>query len=102
VNVATGSGLVVSKTVPAGSYAINAKVQLRNLDDDDEARPICSLFVGESELANIVDSAGEDVLDEMDAVNEGETAALQAVIPNFGGGEIQVGCAGNRGAGRRG
>ena len=41
MNPESGNVVIVSKDVPAGSYAINAKVSLHNIDDDDWANASC-------------------------------------------------------------
>jgi len=82
---------VVSKNVPAGSYAINAKAALRNVDDDDDATVICSLYAGDL----VVDKSFFIVLTERTleiTPTETRNFALQAVVPNFGGGAIKVSC----------
>jgi len=82
---------VVSKTVPGGSYAINAKAALRNADDDDDATVVCFLYAGDLQ----VDSSFFVSLTERElGVTPTETRnfALQGVVPNFGGGEIEVRC----------
>ena len=82
---------VVSKNVPAGSYAINAKAALRNADDDDDATVLCYLYAGDLQ----VDQSFFMVLTERTLeVEPTETRnfALQGVVPNFGGGAIKVSC----------
>ena len=83
--------VVVSKVVPAGSYAINAKAALRNADDDDDATVLCYLYAGDLQ----VDQSFFMVLTERTLeVEPTETRnfALQGVVPNFGGGPIKVSC----------
>jgi hypothetical protein len=82
---------VVSKNVPAGSYAVNAKAALRNADDDDEALVVCNLYAGDL----LVDQSFFIVLTERTLEiepTETRNFALQAVVPNFGGGAIKVSC----------
>jgi hypothetical protein len=83
-----GSVVAVSKNVPAGTYAINAKVHLDNIDDDDSSFAGCSLNTNGTQI----DSGGIDRLDEYLEVNESEQYALQAVVVGFGGGAITVRC----------
>jgi hypothetical protein len=78
---------VVSKTVPAGAYAINAKVDLTNLDDNDVGEGSCLLFVG----GTTVDTSADHVLDQKDEVSSSDTVPLQGVT-NFNGGDIQILC----------
>ena len=51
---------VVTKDVPPGSYAINAKVSLENEDDDDPATVRCQLHAG----GNVVDEGTQEKLEE--------------------------------------
>jgi hypothetical protein len=83
-----GIVVVVSKNVPAGSYAINAKVHLDNIDDDDSSFAGCFLSAG----GTSIDRGGIDRLDENLEVNQSEQYALQAVVAGFGGGAITVQC----------
>jgi hypothetical protein len=78
--------------VPAGSYAINAKGNLRNADDDDEAFVFCQLYAGDI----AVDDTNAMILTEEDLAgspDESRQFSLQAVVPNFGGGPVSVKCA---------
>jgi hypothetical protein len=83
-----GSVVVVSKNVPAGSYAISATVRLDNKDDNDSSFAGCSLSSGGTLLV----SGGIDRLDEALAVNASESYPMQAVVDGFNGGEITVRC----------
>jgi hypothetical protein len=76
-----GNVVVVSKNVPAGSYAINATVRLDNKDDDDSSFASCSLHAG----GTLIDFGGLDRLDEDLAVNLSELYPMQAVVDGFGG-----------------
>lgn len=85
---------IVSKNVPAGSYAINAKVSLVNKDDDDWGDADCQLRAG----GTIVDSGSDVLLGHLfdgqteDSVGHSEEYPLQAVVTNFGGGAITINC----------
>ena len=86
---------VVSKQVPAGSYAINAKVYLQNQDDDNSADVGCSLRAS----GNVIDAGIPERLGENLRVNPPESDInitepypLQAVVTNFGGGAITINC----------
>lgn len=83
-----GSVDVVSKNVPAGSYAISATVRLNNKDDNDSSVTSCSLLAGGTLLVH----EGIDRLDEFLAVNESEAYPMQAVVDGFNGGAITVQC----------
>jgi len=85
--------VVVSKVVPAGSYAINAKVSLQNKDDDDVANTDCALkaggaFVNVSSLLTLGPNTGGQ---ELDHVGDSKELPLQGDVANFGGGAIAVG-----------
>jgi hypothetical protein len=78
--------------VPAGSYAINAKGNLVNADDDDEARVVCQLYAGD---IAVDDNTFSMILAEKEpAGSPGDRSqfSLQAVVPNFGGGTVSVKC----------
>jgi hypothetical protein len=80
--------VVVSKNVPAGSYAISATVRLDNKDDNDSSFAGCSLSSGGTLLVN----GGIDRLDEVLAVNASESYPMQAFVDGFNGGAITVQC----------
>jgi hypothetical protein len=82
-----GDAVVLSKTVPAGNYAVNAKVVLHNVDDDDSAFGSCGLRA--SGVA--VDDAGSIKL-EQDLDLDTASVALQATLANYGGGAIDIRC----------
>jgi hypothetical protein len=82
---------VAFEQVPAGSYAINAKGNLRNVDDDDEALVFCQLHAGDL----VVDETFFIVLTERTleiTPTETRQFSLQGVVPNFGGGAVSVKC----------
>jgi hypothetical protein len=86
---------VVTMLVPAGSYAINAKVSLENQDDDDPATVHCQLHAG----GNVVDEGTIEKLEENPRINApdsiiniSESYPLQAVVRDFGGGAIRINC----------
>lgn len=86
---------VVTKDVPPGNYAINAKVSLGNEDDDDPAEAGCQLRAG----GNIIDENWFDRLGESppanpseSVINTSESYPLQAVVANFDGGAITIHC----------
>lgn len=79
--------VVVAKVVPSGSYAVNAKLTLDNVDDDDHAFAGCRLRAA----GVTVDDSETFKLEEYLDVNS-ESIALQAVLPNFGGGTIDIQC----------
>lgn len=86
--------VVVSKVVPAGSYAINAKVSLQNKDDDDVANTDCALkaggaFVNVSSLLTLGPNTGGQ---ELDHVGDSKELPLQGDVANFGGGAIALEC----------
>jgi hypothetical protein len=83
-----GSVVVVSKNVPAGSYAISATVRLDNKDDNDSSFAGCSLHAG----GTMIHLGGIDRLDEHVAVNHSESYPMQAVVDGFNGGAITVQC----------
>lgn len=81
---------VISKNVPAGSYAINASVTLRNWDDDDVATGVyCVLRAGGTTLQR---APSESTLDERGAIGYEEAVALQGTLNNFAGGQLDVSC----------
>ncbi|MEJ7875758.1 MAG: hypothetical protein WKF62_03785 [Solirubrobacterales bacterium] len=81
---------VISKTVPAGSYVINASLTLRNWDDDDVATGVyCLLRAGGTSLQR---APAESTLDERGAIGYEEAVALQGTVSNFGGGQLDVSC----------
>jgi hypothetical protein len=77
--------VVLAKVVPAGSYAVNAKVTLESVDDDDHSFASCNLRAA----GVTVDDSETVKLEEYLDVNS-ESIALQAVLPNFGGGSIDI------------
>lgn len=78
-----GSVVVVSKTVPAGSYAINAKLSLnRGIDDAD-----FDCFLRAQGIGNIDESKATL---QLESINE--TLALQGSLSNYAGGTIDVTC----------
>lgn len=82
---------VLSLLVPAGSYAINAKVWISNADDDDIAQVSCQLKAGGTTL----DSGALTSLEELSSFHTpaNETVyPLQAVARDFGTGVITVNC----------
>lgn len=79
--------VVLAKVVPPGSYAVNAKVTLDNVDDDDYTFAGCKLRAA----GFTVDDGEAFKLEEYLDVNS-ESIALQAVLPNFGGGTIDIQC----------
>jgi hypothetical protein len=83
-----GSVVVVSKNVPAGSYAISATVRLDNKDDNDSSFAGCSMHAG----GTMIHLGGIDRLDEQVAVNHSESYPMQAVVDGFNGGAITVQC----------
>jgi hypothetical protein len=85
--------VIVSKDVPAGSYAINAKVSLHNIDDDDWTNASCQLRAGGSvvERGSLL-TMGINGGQEADAVASTEEYPLQAVVAGFGGGAITIIC----------
>lgn len=87
--------VVVAKVVPSGSYAVNAKLTLDNVDDDDYTFAGCRLRAA----GVTVDDSGTFRLEEYLDVNS-ESIALQATLSNFGGGTLDIQCA-NAGASDR-
>jgi hypothetical protein len=90
-----GNVRVVSKAVPAGSYAVNANVQLRNADDDDDAIVGCSLFYSGTIIATSTDEVlvewnGGLITDDED--NRSEPFPFQTVLSDVSGGTISVRC----------
>jgi hypothetical protein len=84
--------------VPAGSYAVNADVQLRNVDDDDDAIVGCSLLYGGTIIATssadvLVEWNGGLVTDDED--NRSEPFPFQTVLSDVSGGAITVKCLNN-------
>jgi hypothetical protein len=86
--------VVASKNVPAGSYAINAKVSLENVDDDDVANAYCKLTTGGTtvDLSSLQTPGINTGAQELDAVGNSEEIPLQGVAANFGGGTIALNC----------
>jgi hypothetical protein len=93
MNPEAGNVVIVSKDVPAGSYAINAKVSLHNIDDDDWTNASCQLRAGGSvvERGSLL-TMGINGGQEADAVASTEEYSLQAVVAGFGGGAITINC----------
>jgi hypothetical protein len=84
-----GEVLVLSETVPAGSYAINAKAVVENgVADTDDATFACRMFAGAS--PTFIDSALVDIPDDGETFFA--TLALQATLTGFAGGAIEVRC----------
>jgi hypothetical protein len=86
---------VVSKDVPAGSYAVNANVQLRNVDDNDDAIVGCSLLYSGTIIATstsdvLVEWNGGFITDDED--NRSEPFPFQTVLSDVSGGAITVKC----------
>jgi hypothetical protein len=86
---------VVTMLVPPGSYAINAKVSLANMDDDDAAYVGCDLHAG----GNVVDKGTPEQLSQSPRINApesddniSESYPLQAVVRDFGVGAIRINC----------
>jgi hypothetical protein len=86
---------ILSKTVPAGNYAINAKVALENIDDDDVANADCDLRAGGTVVDQTVpvitlgiNVGGQD----LDQVANSQEIPLQATLKDFGGGAITINC----------
>lgn len=82
------SKTILTKDVPAGSYVINAKMDLSNGDDDDTAFTGCSLYAGGA----LLDFANTILEEDSFRVGSVEAVALQGVAANFGGGQINVKC----------
>jgi hypothetical protein len=83
-----GNIVVVSKQVPAGNYAINAKGILANMDEDDVGVGHCQLEANGGQ----VDIQLPPQLDEKFAIGSEEAFALQGVLKDFGGGQIAMRC----------
>jgi hypothetical protein len=86
---------VVSKDVPAGSYAVNANVQLRNVDDNDDAIVGCSLLYSGTIIATstsdvLVEWNGGFITDDED--NRSGPFPFQTVLSDVSGGAITVMC----------
>jgi hypothetical protein len=79
--------VVLAKIVPPGNYAVNAKLTLDNIDDDDYTFVGCRLRAA----GVTVDDSGTFKLEEYLDVNS-ESIALQAALPNFGGGTLDIQC----------
>ncbi|HEX5699468.1 MAG TPA: hypothetical protein VFX77_02380, partial [Rubrobacter sp.] len=86
---------VVTMLVPPGSYVINAKVSLENMDDDDSAFVGCDLHAG----GNRVDMGSPERLSQSPRINApdsdtniSESYPLQAVVRDFGGESIRINC----------
>jgi hypothetical protein len=84
---------VITKDVPPGSYAINAKVSLEN--EDDSAHVGCELHAG----GNVIDKGSPERLSENPRINApesdtnvSESYPFQAVVRDFGGGAIRINC----------
>jgi hypothetical protein len=91
---------VLSKQLPAGSYAVNAKVSLENMDDDDSADVGCWLHTG-AEVGSgvVIDQGPRERLSENPHINApesdiniSESYPFQAVLSSFGGGAITITC----------
>ncbi len=81
---------IVSKTVPLGSYVINAKVQVKADVFTEDPRAECRLEAGGTTL-----DRADEILNSPDVGGdpaESETFPLQATVSNFGG-DIEVKCA---------
>jgi len=91
---------VLSKQLPAGSYAVNAKVAVVNEDDDDSADVGCSLHTGSDIIGStILDEGPGERLSENPHINApesdiniSESYPFQAVLSSFGGGAITISC----------
>lgn len=81
--------VVLSKPVPAGSYAVNAKVTLTNIDDDDWAFAGCALHAPRGKE---IDSSSGQLFLEQHLDVHAESIALQGVLSNFAGGSIEITC----------
>jgi hypothetical protein len=79
--------VVASKTIPAGSYAINAKVELRN-SDDEVAIPRCQLVAGDGVIDATADNRNDFRIEDFSQ----EYVALQGTLANFPGGAIDFRC----------
>jgi hypothetical protein len=93
LNPEVGHVDLVSKNVPAGSYAINAKGWFANEDDDDQANVRCELWVG----GTLVDygphlTLGENAGQSVAGTAQSQDYPLQAVVTDFGGGAITMDC----------
>jgi hypothetical protein len=74
--VTTAGTLLLSKTVPAGSYVINAKVEGINLDGDPQTMT-CSLSTGDISKARLSDDeVGSQILALQDAVTFNATTTI--------------------------
>jgi hypothetical protein len=82
------SKTVLAKDVPAGSYAINAKMDMSNGDDDDTAFTGCSLYAAGA----LLDLSSVILEEDSFRVGSVEAVALQGVVANFGGGPLSVRC----------
>ena len=84
-----GVVVAITKAVPAGTYAINAKLEAQNgfgFVDVEDAVINCTLFAG----ASAIDST-EIFIDE-DEGSSTSSLALQGTVTNFAGGALQVRC----------
>jgi hypothetical protein len=88
---AVGAGkTLASLNLPPGSYVLNAKAGVENLDGDDIAGVNCTLRAN----GDRIDSGVFDRLAEEAEVASGEQFALQAVLTDFDGqGPIDLNCA---------
>jgi hypothetical protein len=82
------SKTILTKDVPAGSYVVNAKMDMSNGDDDDTAFTGCSLYAG----GTLLDFASTILEEDSFNIGSVEAVALQGVAPNFGGGQISIKC----------
>jgi hypothetical protein len=81
--------VVLSKTVPAGTYAVNAKLEAQNgvgIIDMDDAVIRCSLFAGAASI-----DANDVYLFDDEGVSTA-SLALQGTIVGFAGGALEVRC----------
>ena len=79
---------VLSKTLPAGSYAINAELELRNGAINDDAFFTCFLRAQGFDKIDGVQAALQEAPDP----GYIESAALQDVLINYPGGTVDVVC----------
>jgi len=90
-----GQIAVLSKQLPAGSYAVNAKVSVVNEDDDDSADVACWLHTSSTRI----DQGPSERLSQNPHINApdsdiniSESYPFQAVLSSFGGGAITITC----------
>lgn len=86
---AVGEVQIISKNVPAGSYVINAKMVLRN-SDDEKSEPLCQLRASGASIdfSQVTLPPGSGT----GASTPFATIPFQATVNNYAGGAISVGC----------